>query len=61
MGPWITYRFEYGMQEVSLQAGSASGPRPAQDRNLPCDGQPLTTKSATNGADTWVGRDEDER
>jgi hypothetical protein len=29
--------------------------------NLPCYGQRLTAKSTVNGADRWVGSDEDER
>jgi hypothetical protein len=33
---------------------------PRQARNLPCDGQRPTAKSAANGADRWVGSDEDE-
>jgi hypothetical protein len=31
------------------------------DRNLPCNGQPLTAKSAANGAGRWVGMDGYER
>jgi hypothetical protein len=52
-----------GMHARGQSSGGERGarPRPRPSQDLPCDGQRLTAKLTANGADRWVGSDEDER